>query len=70
MPSKSKKKASLRAPAKNWYPSDSAITASLPNDTSTPSKILSPTASGDSASAPVARYTSTVWRPDTGSENT
>lgn len=70
MPSKSKKKASLRAPAKNVNPSDVAMTGIGPKDTSTASKIFSPTASGSSASAPTARYTSAVWRPSTGVENT
>jgi len=39
-------------------------------ETGTAEKILSPTASGDSASSSVAKYTSTVCLPSTGSEKT
>jgi len=70
MPSKSKKNASLRGPAKNVTESDWAMTGVVPLETSTASKILSPTASADSASLSWARKTSTVWRPSTGSEKT
>ena len=45
-PSKSKKNASLRAPAKNVKMPDETTFGVLPNDTSTPSKILDPTALG------------------------
>src|ERR1700754_1042681 len=48
MPSKSKKNASLRAPAKKLKLPDVAMFGVLPKDTSTASKIFSPTASGDS----------------------
>src|SRR6476646_5517412 len=70
-PSKSKKNASLRAPAKNEKPPDVATWGSSPTkETGTAEKILSPTASGDSASSSVAKYTSTVCLPSTGSEKT
>ena len=60
-PSKSKKNASLRAPAKNVKSPDVAIWGSSPTkETGTFEKMFSPTASGDSASSLVARYTSTV----------
>src|ERR1700712_2523990 len=59
-PSKSKKNASLRAPAKNVKLPDVAMCGVGPKDTSTASKIFSPTASGSSASSSAARYTSTV----------
>jgi len=69
-PSKSKKNASLRAPAKNVkLAPDVKMLGVLPKDTSTASKIFDPTASGSSASSSVAKYTSTVCRPSAGSEN-
>ena len=55
MPSKSKKKASLRAPAKNVKMPDVAMFGVFPKDTSTASKIFDPTASGSSASSSRAR---------------
>jgi hypothetical protein len=55
MPSKSKKNASLRGPAKKVMDSDRAMTGVVPEETSTASKIFSPTASGDSASLSCAR---------------
>ena len=70
MPSKSKKNASLRAPAKNVKLSSCAMFGVGPKDTSTASKIFSPTAYGDSASSFTARNTSTVCRPSAGSEKT
>ena len=51
MPSKSKKNASLRAPAKNVKLPAVTMFGVLPKETSTPSKIRDPTASSDSASA-------------------
>ena len=70
MPSKSKKNASLRAPAKSVKESDWAMIGVGPKETSTASKISSPTARGDSASALMARNTSTLWWPSCGSEKT
>src|SRR6201991_2698889 len=66
-PSKSKKKASLRAPAKNVKSPDVAVCGSSPTkDTGTLEKSFSPTASTSSASSSAARYTSTVCLPSTG----
>src|SRR3954468_8643956 len=68
-PSKSKKNASLRAPAKNVKSPDVAMGGSSPTkETGTAERIFSPTASADSASSSAARYTSTVWLPPRGSE--
>ena len=70
-PSKSKKNASLRAPAKNVKSPDVAMWGSSPTkETGTSEKIFSPTASADSASSLAARYTSTVCLPSRGSEKT
>ena len=56
IPSKSKKNASLRAPAKNVKSPDVAMWGSSPTkDTGTFEKIFSPTASADSASSFAAR---------------
>ena len=70
MPSKSKKNASLRAPAKNVMSPAVTMLGSGPNETSTPEKIFSPTASASRASSPVAMNTSTVCLPSCGSEKT
>lgn len=70
MPSKSKKNASLRAPAKKVKLPEVWMRGSLPKDTSTPENRFDPTASSDSASPSTARKTSTVWRPSRGSEYT
>ena len=70
-PSKSKKNASLRAPAKKVKSPEVAMCGSSPtNETGTAEKIFSPTASADSASSFAARYTSTVCLPSFGSEKT
>ena len=53
MPSKSKKNASLRAPAKNVISPAATMLGSGPNDTSTPARIFAPTASAERASWPI-----------------
>ena len=69
-PSKSKKNASLRAPAKKVISPAVTMLGSAPNETSTPEKIFAPTASAERACWPVAMKTSAVWVPFRGSENT
>ena len=70
IPSKSKKNASLRAPAKNVQSPDRTTWASGPNETGPEETTCSPTASAERACAPVATWTSKVWLPSTGGANT
>src|SRR5712672_3372890 len=69
IPSKSKKKASLRLPAKNVYSFDLTMLGLAPKDTSASVIIFSPTASTERACAPFATKTFAVCWPFCGVEN-
>src|SRR4029079_2645849 len=70
MPSKSKKNASLRLPAKNVILPALTQLGLGPTDTSASLMIFVPTASGERDSAPFAMKTLTVCLPSCGFENT
>src|SRR5258708_33289090 len=70
IPSKSKKKASLRLPVKNAYSIDLTMLGLASKDTSASVMILVPTTSADRASAPFATKTFTVCLPFCGVQNT
>src|SRR5262250_2144505 len=69
IPSKSKKNASLRLPAKNVYAPDFMILGEGPKDTSPSEMIFVPTASGERDSSPFATKTLTACLPFCGFEN-
>src|SRR5229473_1523636 len=70
IPSKSKKKASLRLPAKKVYSFDLTMLGLAPKDTSASAMIFVPTASAERDSAPFATNTFAVCLPFCGGENT
>ena len=70
IPSKSKKNASLRLPAKKVYGPDLMMFGLAPKETSPSAMIFVPTASAERDSAPFAMNTFTVCLPFCGFENT
>src|SRR6516165_7760855 len=70
IPSKSKKNASLRLPAKKVYGPDLMMFGVGPKETSASVTIFVPTASGERDSAPSAMNTLNVCLPFCGCENT